>query len=182
MSGSGTAPAGVPLIGLGGAGGIAADVLTRAGARVLALEAGPRVGAADAELDEIANDIHARLSRPKALAEVPTWRADSSSDAGASPWPMLMVNAVGGSTVHYTGMRARFHPWNFESRTRTIERYGAAAIPQGSTIADWPLSYAELEPHYAAVEQAIGVAGAAGNIDGRLTGAGRHLERPRAAA
>jgi gluconate 2-dehydrogenase alpha chain len=32
----------VLLIGLGGAGGIAADVLTRAGARVLALEAGPR--------------------------------------------------------------------------------------------------------------------------------------------
>jgi gluconate 2-dehydrogenase alpha chain len=176
------ARADVLLIGLGGAGGIAADVLTRAGARVLALEAGPRVGAADAELDEIANDVHGRLSRPKALAEVPTWRSDPSRDAGPSPWPMLMVNAVGGSTVHYPGLSARFHPWNFESRTRTIERYGLAAIPAGSTIADWPLGYAELEPQYEAVERAIGVAGDAGNIGGALTGAGSHFEGPRASA
>ena len=63
------------------------------------------------------------------------------------------------------------HPWNFESRTRTIERYGAAAIPAGSTLADWPLGYDELEPAYAAVERAIGVAGSAGN-SAAPTGAG----------
>jgi gluconate 2-dehydrogenase alpha chain len=182
VSGHPTPRADVLLIGLGGAGGIAADVLTRAGARVVALEAGPQLGARDAQLDEIANDVHARLSRPKALAEVPTWRADPSSEAGPSPWPMLMVNGVGGSTVHYPGLSARLHPWNFESRTRTIERYGAAAIPDGSTLADWPLSYDELERHYAAVELAIGVAGAAGNIAGTFTGEGSRFEGPRAGA
>ena len=70
-----------------------------------------------------------------------------------------MVNAVGGSTVHYPGLSARLAPWNFESRSRTLERYGAGAIPAGSTLADWPLSYEELEPAYEAVERAIGVAG-----------------------
>ena len=180
MSGTGIAEADVLLIGLGGAGGIAADLLTRGGARVLALEAGPRVGASGAQFDEIANDIHARLSRPKALGELPTWRPDPGSRAGPSPWPMLMVNAVGGSTVHYPGLSARLHAWNFESRTRTLECYGAAAIPAGSTVADWPLTYAELEPHYDAVERAIGVAGLAGNIAGTPTGGGSHFEGPRA--
>ena len=169
----------VILIGLGGAGGIAADVLTSAGADVLAIEAGPELGSADASLDEVANDSRARLSAPKALAEAPTWRFTQDGGAGPAPWPVLMVNGVGGSTVHYPGLSARLHPWNFASRTRTIERYGAGAIPVGSTLADWPLSYAELEPAYAAVERAIGVAGSAGNLAGQLTGTGSHYEGPR---
>jgi gluconate 2-dehydrogenase alpha chain len=169
----------VLIIGLGGAGGIAADVLTRAGASVLALEAGERVGTADSRLDEIDNDIRARLSRPKALAEMPTWRADAGGEAGRAPWPVLMVNAVGGSTVHYPGLSARFHPWNFESRTSTIERYGRDALPAGSTVADWPVSYSELEADYEAVERAIGVAGSAGNLGGSLTGEGSVFEGPR---
>ena len=154
----------VLIIGLGGAGGIAADVLTAAGAEVLALEAGPVLDTGDSRLDELVNDVQARLSAPKALAEAPVWRADATMAAGPSPWPVLMVNGVGGSTVHYPGLSARLHPWNFESRSRTVERYGAGAIPEGSTLADWPLSYEELEPAYAAVERAIGVAGAPASI------------------
>ena len=150
----------VLIIGLGGAGGIAADVLTAAGAEVLALEAGPSLNTGDSRLDELANDFQSRLSAPKALAEAPTWRADATAQAGPSPWPVLMVNAVGGSTVHYPGLSARLHPWNFESRSRTLERYGSSAIPEGSTVVDWPLSYEDLEPAYGAVERAIGVAGA----------------------
>jgi len=160
----------VLIIGLGGAGGIAADVLTRAGASVLALEAGERIGTADSQFDEIANDLRARLSAPKALAEMPTWRFHPGVEASRAPWPVLMVNALGGSTVHYPGLSARLHPWNFESRTSTIARYGAGAVPAASTLADWPLSYEDLEADYEAVERAIGVAGTAGNLDGSLTG------------
>ena len=116
--------------------------------------------------DEIRNDVHAWLCEPKARGELPTWREDESSEAGASPWPLLMVNGVGGSTVHYPGLSARFHPWNFAARSATIARYGASAIPAGSTVADWPLGYDELEPFYDAVEREIGVAGQAGNLAG----------------
>ncbi len=73
-----------------------------------------------------------------------------------------MVNAVGGSTLHYPGLSARFHPWNFEARSATVARYGSGAIPAGSTLADWPVGYDELEPFYEAVEGAIGVAGEGG--------------------
>lgn len=169
----------VLIIGLGGAGGIAADVLTAAGAKVLALEAGERVAVGDSRFDEIANDLRARLSAPKALAEMPTWRFDRDGEAGRAPWPVLMVNAVGGSTVHYPGLSARFHPWNFNARTSTIARYGASAVPPDSTLADWPLGYEDLEPDYEAVERAIGVAGSAGNLAGSLTGEGSAFEGPR---
>ena len=91
----------VLIIGLGGAGGIAADVLTRAGAEVLALEAGPRYTASQMTQDEIRNDVQGWLTAPKAQGEAPTWRHDASEPAGPSPWPTLMVNGVGGTTVHY---------------------------------------------------------------------------------
>jgi gluconate 2-dehydrogenase alpha chain len=151
----------VLIIGLGAAGGIAADVLTSAGIPVTALEAGPRLRAEQYELDELHNDVHAWMSLPKALDERPSWRATDAEEAEAAPWPTLMVNAVGGSTVHYPGLSARFQTWNFATR----ERYGEGAIPAGSTLADWPLRYDELEPYYDRVEHAIGVAGAGGHFD-----------------
>ena len=74
-----------------------------------------------------------------------------------------MVNAAGGSALHYPGTSPRLFPWNFRARTRTLERYGEAAIPPDSTLVDWPLDYDELEPYYAHVEHAIGISGEAGS-------------------
>jgi gluconate 2-dehydrogenase alpha chain len=170
----------VALVGLGAAGGIAAHVLTEAGLEVVALEAGPRLDASLMTSDEIRNDVRGWLSQPKAMHEIPTWRSSGSEAAGPSPWPMLMVNAVGGSTVHYPGLSIRLNPWNFESRTRVVERYGASALPVGSTLADWPLGYTELEPYYDEVEYAIGVAGSPGTGSGRPPDpGGNQFEGPR---
>jgi gluconate 2-dehydrogenase alpha chain len=41
-----------------------------------------------------------------------------------------------------------------------------SAIPEGSTLEDWPVSYQELEPYYDKVEYAIGVSGKAGKVQG----------------
>ena len=149
----------VAIVGLGAAGGIAAHVLTRAGLDVVGLEAGPRLTREDCAFDEIANEVRARLARPKALAEMPTWRFDATQEAGPSPWPVVMMNAVGGTTVHYDGLSIRFLPWNFQARSRTVQRYGEGAIPEGSTLADWPFTYEDLEPFYDLVEWEIGVGG-----------------------
>ena len=119
-------------------------------------------------LDELRNDVHAWLAEPKARDELPTWRADAVDDAGVAPWPMLMVNAVGGSTLHYPGLSARFQPWNFAARSATRRALRRGRVPADSTLADWPLGYDELEPFYDAVEHAIGVAGQAGNRRGAL--------------
>lgn len=170
----------VAIVGLGAAGGVAAHVLTEAGVEVAAIEAGPRLAAADYTLDEVRNEVRAWMSQPKAAHEVPTWRSGPGVDAGPSPWPMLMVNAVGGTSVHYEGISIRFLPWNFESRSRIVARYGEGAIPSGSTIADWPFSYEDLEPYYDLVERAIGVSGEAGRVRGEpLDPAGNAFEGER---
>src|SRR6266511_3922587 len=53
---------------------------------------------------------------------------------------------------------------DFRARSHTIARYGASAIPEHSSLADWPLSYAELEPYYGRAEYELGVSGKAGNL------------------
>lgn len=158
----------VAILGLGAAGGIAAHVLTEAGLEVAGLEAGPRLTRDDFALDEIGNNVRAALSQPKAIDEVPTWRNSPSETAAPSPWPILMANAVGGTTLHYEALSIRFHPWNFRSFTQTLERYGSGAIPTGSTMADWPFEYEDLEPYYDLVERHIGVSGTAGRIRDEL--------------
>jgi choline dehydrogenase-like flavoprotein len=62
---------------------------------------------------------------------------------------------VGGSTTHFTANYWRLHEVDFDERSRI------GAIP-GTTFADWPISYAELEPYYTKVEWEVGVSGLAG--------------------
>jgi gluconate 2-dehydrogenase alpha chain len=169
----------VVLIGLGAAGGIAAQVLAEAGMDVVALEAGPRIDPRESTFDELRNDVRNWMSDPKAKLEVPVWRFDSSQAAGPSPWPMLMANGVGGSTMHYECISLRFQPWNFEARTKTLARYGPGAIPGDSTLADWPVSYRDLEPYYDSVERAIGVSGLAGRVRGEADPLGNPFEGER---
>jgi choline dehydrogenase-like flavoprotein len=56
-------------------------------------------------------------------------------------------HGVGGSMVHYAGYAPRFHPSDFETFTRD------------GVGADWPISYADLKPHYEKVERELPVAG-----------------------
>jgi gluconate 2-dehydrogenase alpha chain len=173
-------PVDVVIVGLGAGGGVAAHVLTEAGLEVAGIEAGPRLTTDDFLFDELRNDVHAHFSQPKAAHEIPTWRNDTDEVAGPPRWPMLMINAVGGTSVHYEAMSFRFQRWNFETRSQAIARYGASAIPAGSTVADWPVGYAELEPFYARVERAIGVSGTAAHVVGQpLNPAGNVFEEER---
>jgi len=56
-------------------------------------------------------------------------------------------------------MTQRFLPWDFETRSRTIERYGEGMIPAECTSQDWGITYDELEPFYVEAEALYGVAG-----------------------
>jgi choline dehydrogenase-like flavoprotein len=62
---------------------------------------------------------------------------------------------VGGGGTHADGKVPRFRPEDF----RVHSLLGPQA---GAEVADWPLDYDELEPYYAEVERAIGVAGTEG--------------------
>jgi gluconate 2-dehydrogenase alpha chain len=54
-----------------------------------------------------------------------------------------------------------------------------SAIPDDSSLVDWPVSYAELEPFYDKAEYELGVSGKAGNIQGKKIEGGNVFEAPR---
>jgi gluconate 2-dehydrogenase alpha chain len=172
-------PVDVAVIGLGAAGGVAVLPLARAGLKIAGIEAGGWMDPHSFRPDEIHNNVRRLVtSVPKAQLEIPTIR--SSPDAPARQAPVHpMMNAIGGTSIHYWAQSWRLKPWDFKTRSETIQRYGAGAIPAGSTLEDWPLSYADLEPFYDKVEYEIGVSGKAGNIQGRLDPAGNIFEGAR---
>jgi gluconate 2-dehydrogenase alpha chain len=170
----------VVIIGLGAAGGYASLALTKAGIDVVALEAGPNWDAEDFPMDELRNDVRNFMSQPKAAKEVPTWRPNASVPASQTTGVnILMMNGVGGSSIHYGMEQWRYLDWNFKERSETIRRYGAGAIPANSTLADWPIGYADIEPYYDKVEYDMGVSGKAGNLKGKKIAGGNTFEAPR---
>ena len=90
-----------------------------------------------------------------------------------------MMNALGGTSIHYNSQSWRLDPWTFKERSRTVARYGAGALPPGTTLEDMPTTYEDLEPYYDKSEYAFGIAGKAGNLNGRLHGEGNVLEASR---
>ena len=81
--------------------------------------------------------------------------------------------------MHYGAVSWRLHEDDFRARSQTIERYGASAIPADSSLVDWPLSYADLEPFYDQAEYELGVSGKAGNLQGKKIDGGNVFEAPR---
>jgi gluconate 2-dehydrogenase alpha chain len=117
-------------------------------------------------------------TRPNPKRQPVTWRPNA--DARATPLRVLNYgNQAGGGSVHYGAVSWRFHEDDFRARSHTIERYGAKAIPEDTSLADWPLTYAELEPYYDKAEYDLGVSGKAGNINGMIVEGGNPFEAPR---
>lgn len=143
----------VCIIGAGASGGAAAKVLTERGISVVALERGPWRTRETFGGDELAN-INRYNLWPDPLIDPRTVVRPGYGeprDEGFCPVPQM----VGGGTVHWQGWLPRFTPTDF--RMRTV----AGDVP-GTTLADWPITYDELEPYYVKVEWAFGVSGQAG--------------------
>lgn len=154
--------------------------LARAGLKVAGIEAGTWMDPhRDFHPDEIYNNVRRMVtSSNKAEAECPTLRQHPNETAQpARPHPMM--NAIGGTSIHYWAQSWRLKAWDFRTRSAVTQRYGSRWIPAGSTLEDWPISYDDLEPYYELVEKELGVSGKAGNIQGRIDPAGNVFESPR---
>lgn len=172
-------PTDVAMIGLGAANGVAVLPLTRAGLKVVALEAGTWMHHDQFKADEIHNNVRRMVTTgTKVKDEIPTFRTGPDQPTRRAP-NHVMMNAVGGTSIHYYANSWRFSPWDFKARSESIQRYGPNSIPKGTTLEDWPLSYDDLEPYYDLIEYEIGVAGKAGNIQGKLDPAGNTFEGAR---
>jgi gluconate 2-dehydrogenase alpha chain len=173
----------VVVIGLGGAGGVAVEPLAAAGLKIVGLEAGTWLAPKDFAPDELRNNYRGwPQAAQKANREIPVHRPNAGAPDSPRNTIHPMMNGVGGTTLHYWAQSWRLNPWDFRVVSETTRRYGAARIPAGSTVEDWPFGLDELEPYYDKVEHALGVSGQAGNIQGKLDERGNIFEGARARA
>src|SRR5437870_9665541 len=122
----------VVVVGLGAVGGIAVLPLAQAGISIVGLEAGTWLTRRDFAPDELRFNIRDwPMAVQKANHEVPTVRPNASTPTTrAASHPMM--NAVGGTALHYWAQSWRLNPWDFKVVSETKRRYTASRIPQGS--------------------------------------------------
>jgi len=178
-------PVDVVVVGAGVAGTIVAKELAATGLKVVSLERGRMVDANhDFAMpyahDELKHDRHNELLQ-NLSRETVTFRHGINDTA----LPMREIGSfkpgecVGGAGVHWGCVSLRFLPWDFETRSRTIERYGKEQIPEDCTSQDWGVTYAELEPYFDQFEHLYGIGGKAGNLNGEIQPGGNPYEGPR---
>jgi choline dehydrogenase-like flavoprotein len=146
------------VVGAGAGGGVAACVLAEAGLRVLLVERGRWLRPDDLRPDHLRSHRLA-LGYPSPVEPPAAWNPRVSvGSAGATvvlPTDVRWHNTammVGGGTRVYGAQAWRFCPEDF----RMASIYG---LPPGSSLADWPISYDDLEPDYDRAEWDLGVSG-----------------------
>ncbi len=169
----------VLIIGLGAAGGIMAKELATAGMKVVGLDLGPFRRTNDfRDHDELRFAVRQEMLRPK-ITETPM-RLRPNTDTAEAPFvPWTISVGVGGGTVHYGTWNWRILPHHFRILSDITKRYGASALPPGTSIVDWPITYDDLAPYYDKVDTEIGISGKAGNINGQIQLGGNPFEGPR---
>jgi choline dehydrogenase-like flavoprotein len=141
------------IVGSGSAGGVLAMELSTAGFSVVVLEQGPYIPPSNFGHDEIAqSQEHALTNKPDLSPQ--TFRK-TPQDKAEKQFSAIYGRCVGGGSVHFTANYWRFHEIDFSERTRR----GPVA---GTGLADWPITYADMEPYYTKVEWEVGVSGLAG--------------------
>ena len=139
----------VVVVGSGAGGGTLANELSSKGIDVVLLEAGPRIPESEFENDEYAMSDKLGWNDPRACT------GDSFVAREFAENPVSMCKGVGGTTLHWAGMCARFQAHEFRAATT----YGAV---DGAALADWPLGLDDLEPYYVRAEAKMGVSGTNG--------------------
>ncbi len=151
----------VCIVGSGAGGGMAAHELTKAGAKVVVLEAGSDWDAAtDGNMLTWNYESPRRggSTRERPFGEfdacVGGWNIDGEpyTRAEGTEWDWWRARMVGGRTHHWGRISLRFGPDDF--KRRSIDGQGD----------DWPIGYDDLKPYYDRLDRLVGIFG---NADGQ---------------
>ena len=149
--------------------------------KVIGLERGPRLKTADFNPHDELRYFQRQDLRPDAKRQPVTWRPNAN--ARANPMPLHELRQPGRRRHRplrrgiLALARGRFpRPLAHDRALR--RRPPSRRIPR---FADWPVSYAELEPFYDKAEYELGVSGKAGNLQGRKIDGGNRVRGAAAA-
>ena len=168
------------IVGSGPSGSTVARVLARSGLyQVVVLEKGrnywtgletgkpSQVGPAFAN-DELNYEINNPLINQDPVEEPRSFRSDPS----AGPRSLVgqvdnMATTVGGSFHHADVKARRFREVDLMANTLLGGTPDKPAIP-GTSYADWPVTYQQIEPFYAVSEEVVGIQGPARRVGNQI--------------
>ena len=173
------------VIGVGWTGSILARELTKAGLNVVGLERGAkRTPRDDFTLPGVRDELK-YANRHELFQDTQMETVTLRHSPAETALPIRRLGSflpgtnLGGAGSHWNGNTWRLLPYDHKPRSQILERYGRNAIPEAMTIADYPVSYDELEPFYDKFEKLCGISGKAGNLRGERIDGGNVFEGPR---
>tara|TARA_B100000965_G_scaffold406811_1_gene448913 strand:- start:10180 stop:11757 length:1578 start_codon:yes stop_codon:yes gene_type:complete len=138
------------IIGAGAAGAAAAWNLSGNGFKILCVDQGPNINPKNYSFYQ-SNWEYFKLKKFNINPNIRKLRSDYPINDKNSPISIANFNAVGGSTILYSGHFPRFHKSDFQTKTRD------------GVGEDWPFEYKDLEPFYNLNDKMMGVAGLKGD-------------------
>jgi len=160
-------PYDVCIVGSGAGGGMAAYMLTKAGARVLLLEAGgPWDNSRDSAMLKWAHQSPRRGSSTKERpfgefdACIGGWNVEGEpfTRAPGTRFDWWRARMVGGRTNHWGRISLRFGPHDFRGK----DRDGLGE--------NWPISYDDIKPWYDEVDRLVGIFGSVEGMENHPDG------------
>lgn len=144
------------IVGSGAGASPIAYELSKAGAKVCVLEKGAFYKRDDFSKDEIAfctreiltPDINKEYQIIERFEE-DRWQSFTPQNSSENFWNGSLV---GGSSNLMGGFFHRMHPKDF----KLLTHFGKV---EGANIANWPITYDEMEPYYTKVEKVVGISG-----------------------